>query len=78
MGVLVLPKSAKFNEATRHWTLYQEFLARTQLFTRQSLDDPTQQEMVAPSPWPHQLCLVDVDCALFYDSVLTMVPDEPT
>jgi hypothetical protein len=34
MVVFVLPKWSKFNELTRHWKLYQEFPARTQLFTR--------------------------------------------
>jgi hypothetical protein len=47
MDVFVLPKWVKFNEFTRHWKLYQEFLARTQVFTRQSLDNPTQKEVVA-------------------------------
>jgi hypothetical protein len=67
MVVVVLPKWAKFNELTRHWKLYQEFPARTQLFTRQSLDDP----------WHAQLWLVDVDCA-FYDPIPTTLLDEPT
>jgi hypothetical protein len=39
MVVFVLPKWAKFNELTRHWKLYQEFPAKTQLFTRQSLEN---------------------------------------
>jgi hypothetical protein len=46
--------------------LYQEFLARTQLFTRQSLDDPTQQEVVAPALWAVEVWLVNANCA-FYD-----------
>jgi hypothetical protein len=66
-----------FNELTRHWKLYQEFLARTQLFTRKSLDDPTQQEVAAQDPWHVQLWLVDVDC-VFYDRATTTVPEEPT
>jgi hypothetical protein len=41
MDVFVLLKWAKLNELTRHWKLCQEFPARTQLLTRQSLDDPT-------------------------------------
>jgi hypothetical protein len=45
------------------WKLYHEFLALTQLFTRQSLENPAQQEVVAPSPWHVQLWLVDADCA---------------
>jgi hypothetical protein len=51
MVVFVLPKWDKFNELTRQWKPYQEFPAITQLFTRQSLDNPTQQEVVAPAPW---------------------------
>jgi hypothetical protein len=50
MVVFVRPKWAKFNELTRQWKLYQEFPARTHMFTRQSLNDPTQQEVVAPTP----------------------------
>jgi hypothetical protein len=49
--VFVLPKWAKFNELTQHWNLYQEFPARTYMFTRKALEDPTQQEVAAPSPW---------------------------
>jgi hypothetical protein len=41
-AVFVLPKWAKFNQLTKHWKLNQEFPARTQLFTRQSLERPTQ------------------------------------
>ena len=67
MAVFVLPKWAKFTQVTKHWKLYQEFPARTQLFTRQSLENPAQQEVVAPTPWPIQLWLVDAYCA-FYDS----------
>jgi hypothetical protein len=77
MIVFVLPKWAKFNELNRHWKIYQEFSARTQPFTRQSLDDPTKQEVVAPTPWLVQLWFVDADCA-FYDSAPTTLPDEPT
>jgi hypothetical protein len=50
MAVFVLPKWAKFTQLTKHWKLYQEFPARTQLFTRQSLENPAQQEVVAPAP----------------------------
>jgi hypothetical protein len=63
MAVFVLPKWAKFNQLTKHWKLYHEFPARTQLFTRQSLENPAQQEVVALAPWHVQLWLVDVDCA---------------
>jgi hypothetical protein len=42
MAVFVLPKWAKFTQQTKHWKLYQEFPARTQLFTRQSLENPAQ------------------------------------
>jgi hypothetical protein len=66
MAVFLLPKWAKFAQLTKHWKLYQEFQARTQLFTRDSLENPAQPEVVAPAPWPVQLWLVDVDCA-FYD-----------
>jgi hypothetical protein len=40
MVVFVLPKWAKFNELIRYMKLYQELQARTQLFTRQSLENP--------------------------------------
>jgi hypothetical protein len=40
MAVFVLPKWAKFAQVTKHWKLYQEFPARTQLFTRMSLENP--------------------------------------
>jgi hypothetical protein len=63
MAVFVLPKWVNFNHLTKYWKLYQEFPARTQLFTRQSLENPTQQEVVAPAPWLEQLWLVDADCA---------------
>ena len=59
MAAFVLPKWAKFTQVTENWKLYQEFPARTQLFTRQSLENPAQQEVVAPAPWPVQLWLVD-------------------
>jgi hypothetical protein len=75
MAAFVLPKWAKFNELTRHWKLYQEFPARTQLFTRQSLENPTQQEVVAP--WRLQLWLVDAGCT-FYDQAPTTIPNQPT
>jgi hypothetical protein len=39
-------------------------------------DDPTPQEMVAPTPWFVKLSLIDIDCAL-YDPVPTTDPDEP-
>jgi hypothetical protein len=71
------PKWAKFNELTRHYKLYQEFLGRTQLFTRQSMDSPTQQEVVAQALWHVQLWLVDADSA-FYDHAPTTIPDQPT
>jgi hypothetical protein len=71
MAVFVLPKWAKFAQLTKHWKLYHEFPARTQLFTRMSLENPTQQEVVAPAAWPVQLWLIDADCA-FYD------PTSPT
>jgi hypothetical protein len=77
MLVLALPKWAKFNELTRHSKLYQEFPTRTHLLTRRSVDDPTQQEVVAPAPWHVQLWLVDVDCA-FYNPPPTTISDEPT
>jgi hypothetical protein len=51
MAVFVLPKWAKLNQLTKHWKLYQEFPTRTQLFTRQSLENPAQHEVVAPAPW---------------------------
>jgi hypothetical protein len=63
MVVSVLPKWAKFNQLNKHWKLYQEFPARTQLFTRLLLENPAQHEVVAPTPWHVQLWLVDADCA---------------
>jgi hypothetical protein len=76
MAVFVLPKWAKFTQATNHWKLYQEFPARAQLFTRQSLENPAQHEVVAPAPWHVQLWLVDADCA-FYDSATPTAPEQP-
>jgi hypothetical protein len=76
-AVFVLPKWAKFNELTRHWKLYQEFRAKTQLFTRQSLDDSTRHEVVPPAPWHVKLCLVDSDCA-FFDQAMSTTHDELT
>jgi hypothetical protein len=70
MAVFVLPKWAKFTQLTKYWKLYQEFPARTQLFTRQSL------EVVALAPWHVQLWLVDADCA-FYDSTTPTSSDQP-
>jgi hypothetical protein len=67
MAVFVLPKWAKFAQLTKHWKLYQEFQARTQLFTRQPVENLAQQEVGAPAPWLVQLWLVDAECA-FYDS----------
>jgi hypothetical protein len=55
MAVFLLPKWAKFAQLTKQWKLYQEFPARTQLFTRQSLENPTLQEVVAPALWLVQL-----------------------
>jgi 8-oxo-dGTP pyrophosphatase MutT (NUDIX family) len=76
MAVFVLPKWAKFNHLTKQWKLYQEFLARTRLFTRQSLENPAQHEVVAPAPWHVQLWLVDADCA-FYDPASPTEHDQP-
>jgi hypothetical protein len=61
--MFVVPKWAKFNELTRHWTLDQEFPKRTELFTRHGQDGPTHHEVVAPSPWHVEVRLVDVDRA---------------
>jgi hypothetical protein len=57
--------------------LYQEFLASTQLFIRQSVTCPTQQEVVALAAWHAQVWLVDADCD-FYDSAPTTIHDLPT
>jgi hypothetical protein len=57
--------------------LYQEFQARTHLFTCQSLDNPTLQEVVAPTSWHVQFLLVDNDCTLC-DQAPTTIDDEPT
>jgi hypothetical protein len=77
MVVLVLPKWAKFNELTRYWKFYQESLARTELFTRLSLENPALQQVIAPAPWHVKLWLVDADCT-FYDQAPTTVSDQPT
>jgi hypothetical protein len=77
MVVFVLPKWAKFTQLTKHRKLYQEFPARTQLFTRQSVENLAQQEVVAPPPWHVQLWLVDTDC-VFYDQTPPTVSDQPT
>jgi hypothetical protein len=55
---------------------YQEFPARTQLFTRLSLENPAQQEVIAPAPWHVQLWLIDADCA-FYDSTSPTTSNQP-
>jgi hypothetical protein len=44
--------------------------------TRQSVNDPTKQEVVAHAPWLVQLWLIDVDCEL-YDSAPTTFSVEP-
>jgi hypothetical protein len=77
MDVFALPIWAKFNELTRHSKLYQEFPARTQLFTRQSLDNPTQHKVVVLAPWHIQLWLVDADCVV-YDQAPGTTLDEST
>jgi hypothetical protein len=76
MAMFVLPKRANFDDIIRHWKVYEEVLARTQLFTRHSVNDPTHKEVVAPAPWLVQLWLVDADCAL-YDSARTLSLVEP-
>jgi hypothetical protein len=45
------------------------------MFTRHSLNDPTQQEVVAS--WRVQLWLFNFDSS-FYDIAPTSIPDEPT
>jgi hypothetical protein len=45
MAIFVLPKWAKFTQLIKHWKLYQEFLARTHIFTRQSLESQAHQEV---------------------------------
>jgi hypothetical protein len=76
MPLFVLPKWAKFNQLTKHWKLYQEFPSRTHLFTRPSVENPAQHEVVAPAPWHVQLWLVDADCA-FYDPASPTEHDQP-
>jgi hypothetical protein len=76
MAVFVLPKWAKFNLLTEHWKLYQDFPARTHMFTRQSLENPAQHEVVAPPPWHVQLWLVDAECA-FHDMASPTTLDQP-
>jgi hypothetical protein len=77
MAVFGLLKWAKFNTITRHGNLCQNFLARTQLFTRQSITSPAQQEVVTPSQSHGKLWLVYADCE-FYDSTPTTVPCLPS
>jgi hypothetical protein len=86
-GPFVLRKWAKFNDITRKWKLYQEFHARTHLLNSQSVNDPTQHEVVVPAPWLVHLWLVDANCDLcdsasttcYAEPPLLLVPlDEPT
>jgi hypothetical protein len=77
MAIFVLPKWAKFTQLTKHWKLYQEFPARTPLFTRQSLENPAHQEVVAPAPRHVQLWIVDAECA-FYDQTPPTIPNQRT
>jgi hypothetical protein len=78
MVALVLPKWVKFNELTQHWKLCQEFPAMIQLFTRQSLENTSQQEVVAPAPWHVQRArIVDADCT-FNDPAPSRAPNQPT
>jgi hypothetical protein len=76
MPIFVLPKWAKFNQLTKHGNLYKEFPSRTHMFTRQSLENPSQQEVVAPAPWHVQMWIVDADCA-FYDLASPRELDQP-
>jgi hypothetical protein len=46
--------------------MYQEFHATTQLFTLQSVVNPTQQGVIAHAPWFVQLWLVNVNCGFYY------------
>jgi hypothetical protein len=48
----------------------------THIFTRQSLDIPTEQKVVALTPWHVQLWLVHADF-VFYDQAPTTILDEP-
>jgi hypothetical protein len=47
------------------------------MFTRHSSDDPTQHEVLAPTPWLAQLWLFDFDSA-FFDPAPTTFYEEPT
>jgi hypothetical protein len=76
MAVFVLPKWAKFAQLTKYKKLYQEFPARTHIFTRHSLENPAQREVVAPTPWHVQLWLIDADCAC-YDQTSPIEYDRP-
>jgi hypothetical protein len=62
----------KFAQLTKQWKLYQEFPARTQLFTRLSLENPAQQEVVALAPWHVHLWLIDADCAFHDDQPISV------
>jgi hypothetical protein len=77
MGAFVLSKWAKFNELSRHWKFYQEFPARTQVFTRESLDDPTKQEVICSNPLACST-LVSRCIVCFNDQAPTTTHDEPT
>lgn len=68
MGVFILPAWEKFDTMTRNWKLYQEFPARTPLFTRLSKENAVIHETVRPAHWPVRIWLIDSDCDF---------PDEP-
>ena len=68
LGVFVLPAWSKFDTMTSKWKLYQEFPARTPLFTRLSKENAVIHETVRPAPWPVRIWLIDSDCDF---------PDEP-
>ena len=58
-ALVVLPKWPSFAKATEGLTLYREFAARRQLFTRSPADNGSQRQTVAPAPWPVCLWLMD-------------------
>jgi hypothetical protein len=78
MAMFVLPRWAKFNDKTRHCKLYHEFLGSAQPFTRQSINDPAQQEVVTLAPWSTPLWLIDADCQFCDSAPITSLAEPPS
>ena len=58
-ALVVLPKWPSFDAVIEGFTLYREFAARRQLFTRSPENDGSQRDTVAPAPWPVCMWLLD-------------------